>query len=94
MNAIRLRSAARRDKDFVGQFANPCITQPSEPATRFDKCRLANHSYIFATRGRVGLQARFARGERDMGGGVSVNACCERNNQHSIGAFVTIPSVQ
>ena len=94
MNAIRLRSAARRDKDFVGQFANSCITQPSEPPTRFNKCRLANHGYIFATRGRVGLQARFACGEIDMGWGIFVNASCERNNQHSSGAFMTIPSVQ
>ncbi len=93
MNAMLLRSAARRNKDFLGQFANPCITQPSGPAAGLHKNLLANDDDILSARGGAGLQSRLAGCKVDVCGSAFVDTRRERDNQDGVGSFMKIPRV-
>ena len=89
-----LGRAAGRDEHFIGEIANPLISKPSEPVTRFYQTLFSNHGDVLGAGSRIGLEAGFARRQVDMSGSVLVDTGGERNDQYGVCAFVAIACVQ
>jgi hypothetical protein len=90
---LSARRTAHGEADFRSQFANSPISQPPQPAPRFDEAPLSNHSDVFGTSRRILCKTSLARGKKDVRGSILVNRCRQWHHQHCIGPLVTIPRI-